>query len=243
MEIRIDRAVSFIAESDPRFPEQIRGATGEEIDRLETAIGRPLPGVYRRYLERMGRGMDWLKIADARFDVDSLVRYYENLPGRDPEGYLLIGRSNGDPYYDVYLWQESEDQLRVVSFPPPPSRGFEEFARINLKVVAGSLPQLLCDAALRVSRFHLLPYRRQVESSAVLGRPTALRQLDSILAEKELLPLWYSNDWMRTYDSGKDIVTAYESARSGRLIVDVLAGSQEEIDEIYPAVRALVKGL
>jgi hypothetical protein len=241
MNTTIDRIIDFIAERDPPFPRQIEGAPAEAIERLETAVGRPLPAVYRRFLERMGRRLDWLTLADARFDIDSLIKYYEFAVLPDPAGYLLIGRSNGDPYYDVYLWEEGPGSLRVVSFPPPPLENVDRFFRTNLRRMAGSLPQRIGDAALSTFRDHRLPWRRQIESAAAPGAAPRLEQLDALLASASIAPLWYSNDWMRTYESVEAVITAYEVPGNLRLIVDLRAATQNSFDKLLPPLRDFVK--
>ncbi len=241
MDSPIDRLVDFIAERDPPFARQIEGATAEEIARLEAAVGRPLPSVYRRFLERMGRRADWLKMGEARFDIAALIKYYEFATLPDPPGYLVIGRASGDPYYDVYLWQQSPTDLRVVSFPPPPPHNFEAFLRKNIRRVAGSLPQMLGDLALAMFRNHELPYHRQVEGAAALAVKPRLPQLDALLAAQGIAPLWYSNDWMRTYESPDAIVTAYESPGTGRLIIDLRAGTQTAFNRLLAPLQGLVK--
>ena len=241
MDNAIDRLVDFIAARDPRFPQQIEGASAAEIERLEAAVERPLPAVYRRFLERMGRSAGWLKLGDARFDVASLIKYYEFATLPDPLGYLIIGRANGDPYYDVYLWQESAEDLRVVSFPPPPPHNFEAFLRKNLRRIAGSLPQMLGDTALAMFRNHELAYHRQVEGVAPgLAKPRLL-QLDALLAPHGIAPLWYSNDWMRSYESREAVITAFESPSSRRLIVDLRAARQDVFNRLLTPLQGLVK--
>src|SRR5262249_26090758 len=96
----LDRVIDFIAERDPDFPAQIKGAASGELDRLERAMGRPLLPAHRRFLERMGRFASWLRLDVGRFDVDSLIRYYEYYGPRNPEGHVLIGRAEGESEYD-----------------------------------------------------------------------------------------------------------------------------------------------
>jgi hypothetical protein len=170
-----------------------------------------------------------------------LIKYFEFAVLPDPAGCFLIGRADEDPYYDIYLWQDSPETLRVVSFPPPPTRNFEQFANANLRRIAGSLPQMLGDAALATFRNHQLPSHRQVESGAAAGAQTRLPQLDALLASRGIPPLWYSNDWMRTYESPDAVVNAYQSPASGRLIVDVRAATQSAFDGLFPTVRDFVK--
>jgi hypothetical protein len=242
MHEHIDRLVDFIAERDPAFPRHIAGASSEQIARLEAALARPLPAVYRQFLTRMGGGSDWLTFAAARFDIDSLIRYHEFAALPDPPGFLLIGRASDDPCYDVYLWQESPDALRVVSFPPPPVRNTERFFRDTMWRMAGSLPQLLGDAALATFVNHKLGVHKQVESVIGPGREARIGQIDAALAALELAPLWYANDWDRSYEAPGLLVTARERLGPGRLIVDVRAQSRQRCDDVVARLQAAVGG-
>jgi hypothetical protein len=240
----IAEVIEFIAARDPEFVNQIRGASADDLDRLERAMRRPLIEVHRQYLERMGHGSSWLKLGAAQFDVDSLIRYHEHYGTPDPDRHCMIGRTRQDPYYDIYLWSESgserEDCHRVVSFPPPPGSGFEAFAAKHRVQIAGSLPQLIGDRAIAMFRNHKMPEHRQVED--LVGKPAArLDQLDALLLRFGISPLWYSNDWNRTYESADLLVNAFEVPGRFRLIVDVRAATQEEMDRVFPEVRRLVK--
>jgi hypothetical protein len=238
----IDRLVDFIAERDPAFPRHIAGASSEQIARLEAATGRSLPAVYRQFLTRMGAGTDWLTFAAARFDIDALIRYHEFAVLPDPKGFLLIGRASEDPCYDVYLWQDSADTLRVVSFPPPPVRNTERFFRETMWRMAGSLSQLLGDAALATFVHHKLGFHKQVESVIGPGREARIGQLDAAMAALGIAPLWYANDWDRSYEAPGLLVTARERLVPGRLIVDVRAQSRQHCDDVVARVQTVVGG-
>jgi hypothetical protein len=241
----IDRIIDFIAHRDPKFPEQIRGASRDEIARLEQSVSNVAPPVYRRFLERMGHSMAWVEIGNGYFDIATLIRYHEYEVLNDPPGYLLFGRGGGDPRYDYYLWEttiggDNETVHRVVSFPPPPIQNFEAFARHRTRYIAGSLPQLIGDAALSVFCNHRLTYHRQVEEVGSQAVPR-LRGLDDLMRQYEAPPLWFSNDWHRTYERPDLLVTAMESPATARLIVDMRAATQAVFDAVYPRIRDYVR--
>ena len=238
----IDQLINFVAERDAPFPDRIKGAGLAEIARLEAAVGRPLPAIYRQFLERMGRSTDWLRFAAARFDIDTMIRYHEFALLPDPPGFLLIGRAQSDPFYDVYLWQDTPQTLRVVSFPPPPPHDTERFFRDTMWRMAGSLPQMLGDAAGAVFANHRLVCQQQIESAAQPGRPPRLGQVDAVLAAQGIAPLWYANDWMRTYEAPGLRVNALEDLAGGRLIIDVRAAERGQFDRLLVPLRDVVKG-
>jgi len=236
----IDEVIGFFSARDPEFVKQIRGASSVDLDRLERAMNKPLLDIQRQFLERMGRGSSWLRLGDAQFDVDSLIRYYEYYGNIDPDCHWLIGRSQADPNYDFYLWAENGGNVRVVSFPPPPRENFAAFAAKHRLRVAGSLPQLIGDKALKMFWYHHMPHHRQVED--LDGKPQSrLDQCDALLRDLGMPSLWFSNDWMRRYESPDALVKVYEVPGEFRLIVDVRAATQQEFDRIYPEVRAFVK--
>lgn len=223
-------AIKFIGVRDAEFGKQIRGASEEDIDRLERAAGKPLLPIHRHYLERLGRSSSWLKLGAAHFDVDSLIRFHEYYGEPDPEDHWLIGRASGDPGYNCYLWVENPDRVRVVSFPPDG----------NLLRIAGSLEQLICDRALAVFCDQKMPHHRQTEDLA--GRQESrVDHLDALLARMGLSPHWFSNDWFRTYESHDALVSAYEVPDRHRLIVDVRATTRDELNRVFSDVRAFVK--
>lgn len=235
----MDAIVDFIAREDPKFPGAIRGATAPEIERLERAVERPLPAAYRDFLLRMGRSTDWLQLGAARFDIESLIRYHEWDVLGDPPGHLLIGRCNDDPHYNFYLWETASGQSRIVSFPPPPVDGFEQWALTKSRRIAGSLAQWIGDAALQVLRDYKMPHHARIGGDSATGESRILG-LDTVAAEFGLKPLWFSNAWARTY-AGPGLMASALETESMRLIVDVRAETRKAFDACFPGIAAYVK--
>lgn len=231
----IDRIVQFIAERDPAFPAHIQGAAAEEIERLEQAMGKPIDEGYRRFLERMGRGSSWLKLGAGRFDIDSVTRFYEHYGDqRCPEGHELIGRGEGDPRYDFYLQSDGEDEQRVISYEVP-------YAPERVIRTAGSLPQWIGDRALQVLRRKGMAYQKKISDPD--GRQASrLMEFDELMARLGGPALWYSNDWMRTYETRDAVVAVFEVPGEYRMIASLSAETEAEMNRIFPEVRGFVRG-
>jgi len=229
----IDRIIDFIAERDPAFPAHIKGAAPEEMDRLERAMRKPIEEEYRRFLERMGRSSSWLKLGAGRFDIDSVTRFYEYYGDRCPEGHLLIGRGEGEPRYDFYLQSDRENEHRVVSFEVP-------YAPERVIRTAGSLPQWIGDKALQVLRRKSMPHQHKISDPD--GKPASrLDGFDELMARLGGPALWYSNDWMRTYETKDAVVSVFEVPGEHRIIASLSAATDEELNRIFPPIRRFVQ--
>jgi hypothetical protein len=204
----IDRAIEEIARRDQRFPNQIRGASDDEIGALEQYASRAVPPDHRDFLRRMGHSSDWLVLETGDFSIDALITYYASGLPPPPPGYWMIARGMGDTPADMHLRHEGEDIWRVVSFPPAPRFNFATFALTHLRPVAGSLPQLLALAALRQLRLPRLPRRAVLEGLGLNQR--YLPRLELVLATMGLSPAWYSDDWRLIYDDTELAIVAAE---------------------------------
>lgn len=88
--------IDYVTAFNPAFPSRIRGATQEEIARLEQLAGPPLPSFYREYLERMGHGDDELiGRPEPITDITDVITFYEeNVASGEnpvPDGCIFIG--------------------------------------------------------------------------------------------------------------------------------------------------------
>jgi hypothetical protein len=203
----LDRVIADISAQDPPFSDRIVGTDAASIAALELAAGEVLPPDYRDFLSRMGHSADWLAIEAADFTIDTILPCYAAGQGRSVPGYWLIGKATSDPYADVYLAVENSGRSRVVSFPSPPRGDFSAFARVHLRPVAGSLPQLLALEAFRTFRTSRFSYHRTVRRDVIAH--DSLASLDPFVTAAGMNPLWYSNDWVRVYDGRESSAVAY----------------------------------
>jgi len=238
----IDHIIEFIENRDPQFASRIRGASESEIMALEEAGGFHFSPTYRRFLERMGRDMGGLHIGPADFSISAMMKYRKWMPAKDPATFRMIGRATGEPPYDYYLWEtqdaKNEPVERLVSFTA--IQADAPNLQNDMRLVAGSLPQQIGNAALSEYGYSRWQFRRQVEMRGDIKMPRLIG-LDEVLKPLELFPYGFSDEWQRFYEREGCIVSALESAQTGRLIVDVYAKTHEKLDAVYPAVRQYVK--
>jgi hypothetical protein len=112
--------IDFISRYDPEYPRKIRGATQEEIDRLEQLAGRTLPAVYREFLSYMGKGMGGMGVITVSFDIEQIERFHGEA-GKQfnwPRRFLLIGEHEQDPFFHYFLDLETlhDGDCQVVAF-------------------------------------------------------------------------------------------------------------------------------
>lgn len=137
-----DAVVEYVTRYDPKFGDRIRGATPESIENLERMVGRPLPEVYRQYLERFGRddgGLFHDQRADAR--VQSMLQYYRDTHAENPDANFsrIIPFAAGDVFDAYALEIRSSGEPRVILA--------EEDQPVPDGLLADSLPALVFNSA------------------------------------------------------------------------------------------------
>ena len=236
----IDDAIDYIAQLDPPFSSAIFPASGHEIAELEAVAGagKPLPAAYRCFLERMGHGLDMPRLPAANYDIQAVIARYR-FGYAPPPGFWMIGRAKDDPYYDVYLFAPTGAESRIMSFPPPPVKGFSEFARKNVAIQAGNLPQWLACAAFEAFRYPRFA-KFWVKSSRATGAHK-LAACDAAITGCGLAPLWFSDDWKRVYESpsGVAVATEYPGDHTSVLL---RARDDETLKRWAAAVEAVLLG-
>jgi hypothetical protein len=148
MKTRMEAVVEAIAQYAPSFPDEIQGCTSEEIARLQTAVGRPLPQPYVEYLQVMGHGTGPLVFFNSSdFSFGAMLRIYERrVVLMPPERYFMFGVAEDDPYYNFYL-DCGAPEPHVVRFPIPETAAeFPEVIR-HLDWLASSLHELVFSKA------------------------------------------------------------------------------------------------
>ena len=233
----VDRIIEEIAQRDPRFPRQIRGASEDEIAALERDAGGVAPPDHRDFLRRMGHSSDWLVPEAGDFTIDALSTYYDSGLPPPPPGHWMIACGIGDAPADIHLRDEGQGVWRVVSFPPAPRRNFAAFARTHLRPVSGSLPQLLAVAAFRQLRLPALPWRAVLEGQGLNQR--YLSRLEPVFVAEGLHPTWYSDDWRRTYDD-TDLIAIVAELPDCPCVVIINARCAESLRDLTARVRAVL---
>jgi hypothetical protein len=225
----IQQLIAFVAHYDPEFPKKIRGAAPHKIAELERLAGQRLPAFYHECLLAMGDSMDWLQPTQARFDIDTLLQYYNAESWRPPPGYLKIGLGDNDPFFDIYLESDGGPEPRVVTMPHGPTNDFEKLKKSFRHPLAGSLEEYLGTSAYRTSKLDTLPNALRIAGNDP-SQPL-LARTGPVLAQLGLKPFWFSNDWVQVFDSRQAgaITTQFPG---GVLAIDLAAQDPETLGNL-----------
>ncbi len=151
----MEQLIRYVAQFDPQFPQRIRGASAQEIARLEQLVGFPLPPTYRAFLEAMGQDMGGLELfVQDTSCISDVIEYYQR--------WVLTGQIklplNGIvfwfpdlPHHDLMLQSgDGNSEPRVYQIEDGEMRG----------PYADSLEQLLFQRAFVKYLLSPLPYKR-----------------------------------------------------------------------------------
>jgi hypothetical protein len=110
--------LDYISEYKKDFRAQIQGATEEEIAKLESVVGQPLPNFYKSFLQYMGHDtgeVDLFHLASS--DITDILEYYETEGCAEliPSDCILI--ATGD--FDIGLQITGTGEPAIVSMDNP----------------------------------------------------------------------------------------------------------------------------
>jgi hypothetical protein len=232
----IDHAIAYVSQFDPEFPKRIQGAGRPEIDVLQSLAGHPLPAVYVRFLERMGRFADWFSLRQTDFAIGSVTERLRKRASKADPRFTLIGIDRGEAGYHAYLAEDAENQYPVVTFPDLIEEERHTLAEW-IQFEAGNLPELICRQAFRQNRLGKMKLR---ESYVTRKRQDdALGIVARIAAEHGFQPSWFSNRYYSYYENEGAVFTASQPPRFA-LAVNVGATEQFDIEALR---TSLVKNL
>jgi hypothetical protein len=111
--------ITLVERYDPGYSRKLRGASPEEISRLEELAGQPLPERYQEFLARLGRDMGGLEIEGVDFHIERILAFYRSGHWPPPRGYILFAIQEDDPQMDYYLecTRPGARDCPVVRFP------------------------------------------------------------------------------------------------------------------------------
>ncbi|HEX5660062.1 MAG TPA: hypothetical protein VFX59_22855, partial [Polyangiales bacterium] len=95
----------------PNLAEEWRGASEDEIARIQALTPHPPPPFYIWFLRRMGRGMRPMALPLVDFSINAILAAYADDvefpidPAWNEEGYLMIGY-NRDNVMPLHLWYD-----------------------------------------------------------------------------------------------------------------------------------------
>jgi hypothetical protein len=233
----MQNVVSAIAQFNPEYPWQVRGCSALEIEKLQSLVGQQLPLSYRSFLSAMGHQMGGLTIRNADFSIKAVLKYYSR-PRRwsPPQQYIFVGRALDDPYYDVYLdLQSEEDEPNVVQFPcGEPGEDFEETRRYYFNWVASSLREMVFTHAFVQYRIEKAPHHAGFGQSP--GRAKGLEHADAFFRRLSFNRHPLSGPWTYCYE--KEGVAATASQFGGyALSIELGANHRSEFMKTAELLR------
>ena len=147
-----------------------KGATEDEIARLEAIAGRPLPRFYRWFLLRMGKSVGPLQFRSLDFSVQRILSCYaDGLVEPDPQCFMIgFETDNVMPLHLFYDFDHSiRDDARVITMDFEGGPIYEQFDTFREMLTWGQF------TTLRINR---LP-----QSCAGLFKREALDGLDVVM--------------------------------------------------------------
>jgi hypothetical protein len=180
----VNNFVVYVAESEPSFADKIRGASVEEIAKLEERVGTPLPESYRSYLSLFGKSDGGLDLGyGATTNIERVYDFYGDLiaEGNSPPPRCIViaveGATIGDTSLEIV---NAAQEPRVVNTVDDQIKG----------LYADSLPPLLYRLAFMKYRAKIFPH-----SAIYLGKDTkpTLGQARDVALKAALVPQWFSD--------------------------------------------------
>ncbi|HYR28747.1 MAG TPA: SMI1/KNR4 family protein [Thermoanaerobaculia bacterium] len=220
----IERAIAYVSTLDPGFAERIRGASPEEIDALERAMGRPLHPRHRRFLERFGTGPNGLDLGPVDVRAATLREALEVSRGAMPEGVSLFGVSGEDPYFDLVLIDRGEEP-EIASVSTFIGADFSRMTPEMIKPAAGSIAELICLPPTMQHRYEPMPLK------ALFVDPRnddgAISRLQRTIGENELRTAWFSSAITQVVEMPSTVIIAQRRAPNA---MGVVTGSTSRIE-------------
>jgi hypothetical protein len=139
----------------PGLAEQWKGATPDEIARIEQIAGRPLPPFYRWFLSRMGQSMGRLAYPTLDFSAQRVLeRYAEEWV--EPHPRLLLIAHDSQEMMPTSLFYDLDDAARGDALVAAKEEGANED---DLYERFETLREMLAWGALSEFRLDLMPQR------------------------------------------------------------------------------------
>jgi hypothetical protein len=115
--VTIDELIAFMETRAPGFSERIQPSSGDRLEQLEQIAGRPLPPLYRAYVQRMGRSAAELAFPEDWNLDPNLVLYTIRRTVYPRERFAMCAVDQRDAWWEYHhLYFDRDDHDAVVSF-------------------------------------------------------------------------------------------------------------------------------
>lgn len=185
--------VDYVAQFDPSFPDQVEGASAEEIEELERLLPEgSLPEVYRGFLQAMGRSTDWINIRNIDFHIEVVLDYYRLEHWLPANRYVRIGLAGEAPGFHPHLEILPVGDSPVIAFPETQPKYLEDTLTKFTTYLAGSLPELFAMPVFEMYEIYSVP-REAVTLRAQSWRRRAVDDLEEWVASQAMERLFFSS--------------------------------------------------
>jgi len=205
----IENCIEFWTSFVPDFPLQIRGAAAEQIAELERVMKRPLTGIYREFLERMGEDTGPLDLGLFDITPEYLIAERAYVLEKLPEGVELFACPVGDNEEDIFLIHSGQPDPEVVRHDDVPLTEDGFFDGAAAESVAGSLAELLCLPALNQYHSRLQPF--QAVWSEKERHEDTLERCRRLAAIFGFEPYWFSSAQTFAAKRGSLVIVAKQA--------------------------------
>lgn len=234
--------IEFIRQYDPQYSSKIRGASAEELARLEQLVGRALPARYKEFLLHLGKNMSDLQMPDTDFQIGRVLKFYELGKRRPPARYMFIGAQVADPY-DRYLLDCGDGPSQDC--PVLRADNQESFKTTDeLWVAYPTLKDMLFVLAFSVKRMSLLPHRRQFtpaleEGDDGLSRvpPGLMDAVVQVMRSLGFESLPYTSALNPLFERGDAAFFASRNPEGGGMTAELAAQDEQEFKRLIEIIR------
>jgi hypothetical protein len=220
----IVRAIEFCTQFDPAFPASIEGAAPEQIARLGQLMPRPMSGMLRGFLSRLGVRHAWLDFGTFSTNPGDLLELRAETLRMLPTRVELLAVTMREVEMDIFLIDGDGDTGGVAFHPILEDLDTDGFQRAELEWLAGSLPELICLQALNRHYSLRQPYRAAYSERE--PRADSLQQCRAIGTALDFEPYWFSS--AQAYVARRETLVLIARQAPERSMTLALVGAQPE---------------
>ncbi|ATB38376.1 hypothetical protein CYFUS_003810 [Cystobacter fuscus] len=204
----IQGVVQFILERWPASRTPLRGASKDEIHRLEEVQGRTLPEAYKTFLTHVGHGSDGLAWEHIDFRPSAIERFVTRSRRLSlvPRRYILVGRdlTESELEYFLDLGVDSGNGPPAVRVPVINLEDKLEPESERIHPDATSLAEMLFREAYHDLRVE--PMQHMSLHSDVRGENPPKERAEQVLTELGLIRHPLSGPWVQGYESDEGVI-------------------------------------
>lgn len=237
----IQELVSFISQYDPEFPRKIRGASQQEIEKLERLASRPMPAAYREFLANMGKDAGNSHAPEETFRIQLVLGFYETHGKSWSQDYLFIGQLRVEPPVDYYLELSgpgvADGRVVGVDQGERPTRG-------SAWPYFPSLRDMLFSRAFHTLRVLRMQYRKTFTPRLVRSKgqedpevATTLNSVSGLALRLGFQKLAFTSERNPMFDRGDAVILGNQHPHGDGFSFELASNSEFELKKLEQIVR------